>query len=1056
VYPVGVTIDLYNSNTVTVQWSSPEATSSTVYFDVFVDRKKVAETVHGTSATVPVDVCTTSHTWYVGEEDFSHVRSGYDAISPTGTFQTNYHYTPADPYPPDGSKVKCTYDNATNACVAYVDLSWFGHPCGVDHYVVTVNGKDYTVKDSQLSGFYLSCPVGQECSVSWKVTAYFSGGSSSGSRWHFTLSPSGTIPGGQPPSSSCRKYGTYIYWCPSYYSPGNKSTNAYLYGLFRFVAYLDSQYTNVKFQGYGIAVYSKPTNFNPSGPDVVAGMGPFTDPLPNIWPPIYYGDYPKDPYSGKPVKLKPGTTYYWQTYALLLQPDNTAALEWTPLFQFTTAYPPYIPKLIYPANNSKNLPLNLKLQWEGGDPANNLVVYSIYFGKLKDLQGKIPPFYTNVTKTELELKNLDPGTTYVVKLNATNDKGASVDPVYVFTTTNPPYTPSNPSPSNGAYGLVPPVTLSWTGGDPDGDPVTYSVYIGTSQNDLKFYTNTTSTSVTVSDLSINTTYYWMVVATDDKGVSTKGPTWYFITNRYPYVPSNPSPIQNAYNVPKDTTLSWSGGDPDNDPVTYDVYLGTSSSNIPFYKTVSVSYVPVSLQAHTVYYWYVVAKDSKGLSSKGPVWSFSTLNNPPYIPSDPIPNPGAMGVNLTTVLAWRGGDPDNDTVTYDVYLGTDPNPPFYKTVSAPSLKVTLKNDTTYYWYVKAKDSLGAVSTGPLWSFTTNRHPYVPSNPSPANGSTNVPLNVTLSWIGGDPDGDKVTYDVYLGTDPSKLPLYTTTTEPSVSVSNLKKYTTYYWYVVAKDDKGLSAKSPVWMFITLNNPPYMPFNPYPANGEMGVRLKINLSWSGGDPDNDTVTYSVYLGKDMNKLKFLKNTTDNSLYVELEPDTTYYWYVKATDDKGATTTGPLWSFTTNRHPYVPSNPSPPDKATNQPTSIILSWVGGDPDGDPVTYYVYLGNRSVNIPLFANTTLSYISVSNLSSATTYYWYVVAVDDKNLSTRGPVWSFSTFGAPAPTGGGISGVPAVGYSWVVLLILLLLFFVIPLIYMLLKKRKEGYWPGKKD
>ena len=43
------------------------------------------------------------------------------------------------------------------------------------------------------------------------------------------------------------------------------------------------------------------------------------------------------------------------------------------------------------------------------------------------------------------------------------------------------------------------------------------------------------------------------------------------------------------------------------------------------------------------------------------------------------------------------------------------------------------------------------------------PYEPSNPNPANNSVDVDLDADLTWVGGDPDGDFVTYEVYFGTD-----------------------------------------------------------------------------------------------------------------------------------------------------------------------------------------------------------------------------------------------------------------------------------------------------
>ncbi|MFO8133349.1 MAG: fibronectin type III domain-containing protein, partial [Thermoplasmatota archaeon] len=97
------------------------------------------------------------------------------------------------------------------------------------------------------------------------------------------------------------------------------------------------------------------------------------------------------------------------------------------------------------------------------------------------------------------------------------------------------------------------------------------------------------------------------------------------------------------------------------------------------------------------------------------------------------------------------------------------------------------------------------------------PYAPSNPSPSDGATDVDTDVTLSWSGGDADGDTVYYDVYLeaGDSTPDKKIASGITFPSYRVSNLNYDTTYYWKVAASDDDG-SVAGPVWSFTTKQNP------------------------------------------------------------------------------------------------------------------------------------------------------------------------------------------------------------------------------------------------
>jgi len=194
---------------------------------------------------------------------------------------------------------------------------------------------------------------------------------------------------------------------------------------------------------------------------------------------------------------------------------------------------------------------------------------------------------------------------------------------------------------------------------------------------------------------------------------------------------------------------------------------------------------------------------------------------------------------------------------------------------------------------------------------NRPPYVPSSPDPVDGAADVDVDTVLVWYGGDPDGDTVTYDVYFGTDIPPLQVVwnqsTTLYNPGTMNYNFQ----YYWRIVAWDNHGMSAEGPIWNFTTQaqpNDPPYMPSNPSPGNHSIGVGINVNLSWNGGDPDGDIVMYDVYFGTTIVPSQVIWNHSGNICDPGiLDHETKYYWKVVAWDNHSASTTGPIWDFTT-----------------------------------------------------------------------------------------------------------------------------------------------------
>ena len=332
------------------------------------------------------------------------------------------------------------------------------------------------------------------------------------------------------------------------------------------------------------------------------------------------------------------------------------------------------------------------------------------------------------------------------------------------------------------------------------------------------------------------------------------------------------------------------------------------------------------------------------------------NNPPNIPGSPSPGDGATGQDINVDLSWTGGDADGDTVVYDVYFEANDSTPDIL-VSDDQLGTTydpgaLNYDTHYYWKIIAKDSHGATTSGPVWDFTTgsapNNPPNIPGQPSgPTSGVTGISFSYSTSAT--DPDGDQVKY-VFDWDDGNMSETGYVDSGTVASKSHIWAISgTYFVKAKAVDIHGASSTS--WSTsLTVNisvpnNPPNIPGSPSPGDGATGQDINVDLSWTGGDADGDTVVYDVYFEANDSTPDIL--VSDDQLGTTYDPgalnyDTHYYWKIIAKDSHGATTSGLVWDFTTtNRLPNVPTLVSPLDDYVTTSGSIItFKATFSDPD--------------------------------------------------------------------------------------------------------------------
>ena len=304
-------------------------------------------------------------------------------------------------------------------------------------------------------------------------------------------------------------------------------------------------------------------------------------------------------------------------------------------------------------------------------------------------------------------------------------------------------------------------------------------------------------------------------------------------------------------------LSWEGSDPDDDPLSYAVFFGTDV-NPPLVqaKQNETIFNPGILTYNTQYFWRIDATDDYGYTTTGNLWTFTIKDDlPPYIPSNPSPMNNTLNTSLSVVLTWEGGDPENDSVNYDVFFGTEMDPPLVSDHQNYTYHIsgTLAYQTQYFWRIDAIDDYGYSTIGERWTFTTrdNLPPAVPFNPKPENGSTNIYIDATLSWECTDPDEELITYTVYFGTSEHPAMVSNNQTNTIYQPTVMNTTTTYYWYIVAHDAAGHETIGPVWDFTTSiyeNNPPDTPNRPSgPSNGKVGVSYTYSSSTtdSNGEP-------------------------------------------------------------------------------------------------------------------------------------------------------------------------------------------------------------------
>ncbi len=382
------------------------------------------------------------------------------------------------------------------------------------------------------------------------------------------------------------------------------------------------------------------------------------------------------------------------------------------------------------------------------------------------------------------------------------------------------------------------------------------------------------------------------------------------------------------------------------------------------------------------------------------------NTPPGSPS--IPAGETTGYHATTyTYTTFGTDPDADDIYYQFdwgdgivssWLGPYP--------SGQTIQASYTWHTPGSYLVKAhsKDIHDQQSTwsSPLSVEMQNQAPAQPTSPSPQNGVTNVQISVNLTWTGTDPDGDPLTYDVYMSTINPPLKLIDNQSSSSFHPGTLSYQTTYYWKIDAWDSFGGSSSSPVWSFTTKasdggSEPPVNDTNQtnqYPVadaslseqTGFIGSILVFNGSQSY-DPDGYLTKWSWDFGDGTT------GAGERTIHA-YQTVGSYTVILTITDNKGATATDTI-SVEIGSANWPPTKPvinGIKIGAKNTPYSFTL--YATDADNDFLQYTMNWGDGSQNTSLFLSNGTTWSVSHSWASPGKYNIIGKATDNNTFSEQ--------------------------------------------------------------
>ncbi len=607
-----------------------------------------------------------------------------------------------------------------------------------------------------------------------------------------------------------------------------------------------------------------------------------------------------------------------------------------------------------------------------------------------------------VISTSSSVTGLTAGTTYYYRIRATNANGTSSNSSTVSLITIPL------APNASAASSVTQTTFIANWSAVAGASGYYlDVAIDASFSSfVSGYNNLSvaSTSSSVTGLTGGVTYYYRVRATNAGGTSGNSSTISALTIPGSLVAIAASSItQNSF-VANWSTVSGA--------TSYEIDVATDSGFTTFvsgYNSLSVATNSTSvtgLSPGVTYYYRARSVNGTGSSSSSNTISQIT------IPANPVSS-AATAVTQTSFIAnWNasiGASGYFLDVATDASFSSMLSGYTNLAVSSTSSSVTgLTGGTNYYYRVRATDAGGTSGNSSSASLLT-----IPSTPVAISASSSTQSGLTANW---NSVSSAISYSIDVASDAAFTSFVSgynnlSVTSNSIAVTGLSSGVTYYYRVRATNATGTSPSSNTISQITV------PADPTSNAASSITQTSFTANWttSGGATGYllDVATDAAFTSFVGSYNNFPVVSTSTSV-TGLTGGTTYYYRVQATNTGGTSGNSlPITVLT------IPPPPVASAATSIGQTSFIANWSASSAAtgyfldvSTSNTFGTFVsGYQNVSV---GNVT-SYTVNTNLSTATTYYYRLRAVDASGTSSNSLTISVLTLPA-TPTANAASSI----------------------------------------